>query len=375
MAQVLILLMATGAAAQDNLALNRPFLATGDLLAGWSGLVDGVYDSDSAPGCFATGNANQFPKSVTIDLQRPCNINRVTVHNSANGNTRAIVIYCSDDGQHYEQLREFIFPDGEALVLNHRFGDRPAQFVRIEFSNTWGGGLGGDNTIFCREVEVFGTPTGADPVAAPMVQPTGPPVLSTREARLFRRWALETERPLSIAVLGDSFASCDEETWPQAVADGLAEERPEDAQVSLSAMTEEGIEPAADLGYVDLTVEAQPDVVFVTFGSDLQQWDGAGFRSGLTELLRRLLSETDALVVLVGPAVSEVEHLATGRRALAEMETLSGLLSLPLVRTEAALLREGVSAEEIADEDGSISEGARGVIADAVLELLLHSQI
>ena len=145
--------------------------------------------------------------------------------------------------------------------------------------------------------------------------------------------------------------------------------------MSLSAMTEEGIEPAADLGYVDLTVEAQPDVVFVTFGSDLQQWDGAGFRSGLTELLRRLLSDTDALVVLVGPAVSEVEHLATGRRALAEMETLSGLLSLPLVRTEAALLREGVSAEEIADEDGSISEGARGVIADAVLELLLHSQI
>ena len=92
-------------------------------------------------------------------------------------------------------------------------------------------------------------------------------------------------------------------------------------------------------------------------------------------MLLRLLSETDALVVLVGPAVSEVEHLATGRRALAEMETLSGLLSLPLVRTEAALLREGVSAEEIADEDGSISEGARGVIADAVLELLLHSQI
>ncbi|HCA45843.1 MAG TPA: hypothetical protein DEP45_00415, partial [Armatimonadetes bacterium] len=95
--------------------------------------------------------------------------------------------------------------------------------------------------------------------------------------------------------------------------------------------------PAADLGHVGLTVETQPDLIFVTFGSDLRQWDRAAFRSGLTELLRRLLSDTDALVVLVGPAVSDADRLATGRRALAEMETLSGLLSLPLVRTEAAL--------------------------------------
>jgi hypothetical protein len=371
---LLVGLLAEVGVAQQNVAQGRPFECSTDVMGGWTGLVDGVVDSDSAPGCFATSNDNEFPKSVTIDLQRPCSINRVTVHNSANGNTRGIAIYCSEDGEDYELLREFIFPESDPLALNHRFNDRPAQFVRVEFTNTWGGGLGGDNTIFCREIEVFGSPTGDTPVVRPMSEPEGDPLVTTRELRLFRRWALGGNGELTLALLGDSLASCEEQTWPQTVAEDLALARPEEADVSVTAMTEQGLRPSPGSGYVGLTEEADPDVLLVTFGTDLDEWDAADFRRGLAGLVNRLIEETDALIVLVGPAVSDSEHLDIGRRALQEMERLADLLSLPLLRTEAAMVQEGLSADEIRDDDGALTEDARGVLAASVLELLLQPQ-
>jgi len=59
----LALLIAAGtAAAQENVALNRPFVCSSDVMDGWTGLVDGVSDSDSGPGCFATSDEVGFPK-------------------------------------------------------------------------------------------------------------------------------------------------------------------------------------------------------------------------------------------------------------------------------------------------------------------------
>lgn len=371
-ALALVALPAYMAVAQQNVARERPYTVSSEVMDGWTGLVDGVLDSDSAPGCFATGNGHEFPKSVTIDLQRPCSINRVTVHNSANGNTRGIIIYCSDDGVRYEKLREFIFPQGDPLTLNHRFNDRSAQFVRIEFTNTWGGGLGGDNTIFCREVEVFGSPTGEAAVPEPMDEPSGDPFVATRDLRLFRRWAVEDDRQLTMAVLGDSLASCEEQTWPQIVAERLALARPDEAEVSVTAMTEEGLTPSPSLGYISLTAEAEPDVVFVTFGTDLEDWDEVSFRAGLSGLVNRLLEETDALVVLVAPVVPDEERVTIGRHALREMEKLSDALSVPVVRSEAALLREGLDVTNAWEADGELTEEARTALATTVLELLLQ---
>ncbi len=373
---VACVLVAGGIAwAQYNVAEDRPYRCGSEIMNGWTGLVDGVSDSDTAPGCFATDNSDDFPKAVTIDLQRPCTIQRVSVHNSTNGNTRGIVIYCSNDGVQYEKLREFIFPQDKALTLNHRFNDRPAQFVRVEFTNTWGGGLGGDNTIFCREVEVFGSPTGGTGVTAPMEQPVGDPIESTRDVRLLRRWAIDDDELLTIAVLGDSLGSCGEDTWPQAVAERLALTRPDEAEVSLTAMTEEGLEACASSGFTALTAEAEPDVILVTFGSDLESWNRERFRSGLTKLARRLLDETEALVVLVGPAVGDPERVDIGRRALAEMERIADTLSLPLIRTEAAFLQEGLTAEDVRNESGAVSRQAREILATQVLELLLQPEL
>jgi hypothetical protein len=365
-----VIISAGVACAQENVALGRPFTCSTEIMDGWTGLVDGITDSDSGPGCFATSNDHDFPKSVTIDLQRPCNISHVAVHSSENGNTRGIIISCSQDGVKYETLREFIFPQAQPLTLNHRFNARPAQFIRVEFTNSWGGGLGGDHAIFCREVEVFGTPTGAAPAVEVVEPPDGDPLVETRDLRLFLRWALKSDRPLSMAVLGDSLAGCAEASWPQTAAEKLQTAR-DDAPVAIKSMGEAGMLPTARAGHVGLTIDAQPDIILVTFGTDLRRWDRDSFHAGLADLIRRLLDETDALVVLVGP-VADGESADSGRRALLEMERLAALLSVPLVRTEAALLSDGLERDSLYNEDGELSDAAKASIATSVVELLLQ---
>ncbi len=151
------LLMWRPAAAQVvNLALGSQWMASCATLPGWDGLVDGVKDSDEPPGCWATDNSAEFPKRVVIDLGGLCQVSRVVVHNSTNGNTKQIQVAVSEDGAKYDLLREYVFPPGRYQPLVHSFTPRNARYVRIVFLNTWGGGIGGDNIMYLREVEVFG---------------------------------------------------------------------------------------------------------------------------------------------------------------------------------------------------------------------------
>jgi len=118
--------------ALQNIALGRPYRCSVPVLPGWHGLVDGKCDGDSAPECFATSNVDKFPQYVVIDLGAICEISRVVVYNSANGNTRKVSLECSDDASDYQVLRQgFIFPDKSAMVLSHKFTPRKARYVRL----------------------------------------------------------------------------------------------------------------------------------------------------------------------------------------------------------------------------------------------------
>ncbi|MBC7288340.1 MAG: discoidin domain-containing protein [Armatimonadetes bacterium] len=187
-----------------NLALRRPFTASCPTLPGWDGLVDGVRDSDDPPGCWATDNSPKFPKSVTIDLGSVCEITKVVVHNSINGNTKGIQVAVSSDGRGYGLLREYVFPPGKYQPLTHSFAGRAARYVRVTFLDTWGGGLGGDNIIYVREVEVFGKRSQKEPAglegawsqlasARPFAAVPGWPSI--------KRYLRELGRAVSIAVL------------------------------------------------------------------------------------------------------------------------------------------------------------------------------
>jgi len=380
-------LVATCAWGELNVAVDRPYDCNVQVLAGWTGLVDGVTDSDGGPGCFATVNDPKFPKLVTVDLQRPCLINRIAVHNSSNGNTRHITIAISANGRNYEQLREFIFPDGQAMTLNHRFGDRRAQFIRIGLLDSWTGGLGGDSCVFLREVEVFGTPTGEPAVRPPAAEPVGDALMRTRELRLFRHYAIDAERDLKVLVMGDSLAAGGEESWPGKL-DGLLELlRPVGFAVEVECAAQPGLDPTAALGEpLDAAIAAAPDLCLVTFGTDCEGFLPSVLRKDLAELMHRLSLELSGLVVLVGPVpdTGDEEKLDAVRGMASELEQMARFMNLPMLRTERALLdarvdvwQPAAEAADPGDTEGAgaeptagLTEDARRVIAECLVELL-----
>lgn len=378
-----LLLAASGALAQHNLALSQPFTCTAEILGGWTGLVDGVRDSDSAPGCFATANDPHFPRYVVIDLQIPCIVSRIAVCNSSNGNTREVTIGVSVDGEHYEVLRDYIFPNGEPLTLNHSFESRPrrAQFVRIGLLDSWSGGLGGDGCIFLREVEVYGIPTGGTPVVLPPPVAMGEPLIATRSLRLFRRYCLDAERECRIVVLGDSFAAADEpELWPQVLLAHLQAARPAEAQTALVGVAQRALQPGMALGdALGRAVGEAPDLVLITFGADLTAWDEQQFRGDLARLARELLSQTEALVLLVGPppmqegvAGAWKQAVELRQRVAYELEQLARLLGLPMLRTEAALRAADAPMEELCGRGRELRPAGHRVVAERLLELLMQ---
>ena len=368
--------------AQQNLALNQPFTCSSNILSGWTGLVDGVKDSDSGPGCFATSNDPGFPKYTIIDLQIPCMISRIAVYSSANGNTREVTIAVSADGENYEVLRDYIFPGGKAMTLNHNFAARPrrAQFVRIGLLNSWGGGLGGDNCIFLREVEVYGAPTGGRPVVTPPTVPMGVSLITSRSLRMFRKYCLEAERDCRIIVIGDSFAGRGEELWPRRLLSKLEAERPAAAQTELIVYCAEGLGPGdASTILLDDAVRESPDAVLFSFGMDLTDWDQQQFRSDLAKLTREMLEQTSGLVVLVAPPPAkenapgpENDLLSVRRRAAWEFEQIARFHGLPMLRTEAALRAAEAPMEELIGEDGNLLARGHQVVADRLFELLMQ---
>ncbi|MCD6361156.1 MAG: hypothetical protein J7M38_09845 [Armatimonadetes bacterium] len=375
-------LVTTAAWGQVNVARDRPYQCNVEVLSGWTGLVDGVTDSDAGPGCFATANDPLFPKYVVVNLQRPCMINRIAVHNSENGNTRHITISISADGREYEQLREFIFPNGRPMVLNHRFGDRRAQFVRIGLLDTWTGGLGGDNCIFLREVEVYGSPTGEAGVRAPAAEPTGDALMRTRELRIFRHYAIEAERDLKVLVIGDSMAAGGEGSWPQQLLGLLEVLRPLGTHVDLQIISEPDMDPTSALGDpLDAAIAAEPDLCLLAFGTDIASYSPASLRRDLGELVQRLSVELSGLIVLVGPVPDpdDDESLDAVRGVAKELEQMALFMNLPMLRTERALLDAGVDvwarredepAEEAAGQGRELTSDARRVVAERLVELL-----
>ncbi len=380
-AALLALLASSAALAQYNLALNKPFTCTSEILSSWTGLVDGIKDSDSGPGCFATSNNPQFPKYLVIDLQLPCIVSRIAVYNSANGNTREVTLAVSADGESYEVLRDYIFPAGQALTLNHSFEARPrrAQFVRIGLMNSAGGGLGGDNCIFLREVEVYGVPTGGRPVAPPPVA-TGEPLLTSRSVQIFRRYCLAAERDCRLFVIGDSFAAEGETLWTGLLLAQLRARRPAAARTEMVVLSQEGLTPGQAWGPILSEVVAEaPDAVLLTFGSDLRAWDERQFRRDLGKLTRDLLDETGGLVILVAPPPMQESEpgapkpaSAIRRQAARELEALARLLSVPMLRTETALRVTGTPIAELCQGAGGLLPAGHWVVAERLMDLMMQ---
>jgi hypothetical protein len=351
----LLVIPAAAQAPAVNLAAGRPYVASSPGLPGWIGLVDGDRESDTAPGCFATANDPSFPKSVTIDLGSECQINKVVVYNSTNGNTRTVSVACSRDGINFQKLRDpdFIFAAGDPIALSIAFKERPARYVRLTMPDTWKGGLGGDNCLFLREVEVYGTPGTPGAERDPWALAEARPLLErTRCLNLFRRYCLERPGEINLAVVGDwtVLEAGKPHHWAQVAAVDVARKYP---GKPISVLPVGGADGAIAFGQRWAESNRRslaPDVVVLSYGAQaaVVGADVGEFRRKYQALAEELLTNTDALVVLLTPPpFPQLEGLGqyskTRDRNTAPyewaVEQVAGALGLPVVRAGAALAR------------------------------------
>ncbi len=100
---------------------------------GWDlGLTDGNW-GNAAPACYATSEAPEFPKTVTIDLGSPQTLHAVIYGTPEIGATKTVAISLSTDGNEFSEVGRNDFPAKQAARAEARFAPRPARYIRATF--------------------------------------------------------------------------------------------------------------------------------------------------------------------------------------------------------------------------------------------------
>ncbi len=148
----------TRAPGTDNLALRKPYVASDPNTFGWGGggLTDGSWDGDAAH-CFATGASADFPKTVTIDLEKPARVAAVRLGVPEFGSTRNVTISVSTDGKKFRDVGHVEFAQRKAERKTVTFEPRSARYVRLTYVDHHGEQVGYPPAFaFTTEAEVYG---------------------------------------------------------------------------------------------------------------------------------------------------------------------------------------------------------------------------
>ncbi|MCE9638378.1 MAG: discoidin domain-containing protein [Planctomycetes bacterium] len=142
----------------SNLALGRAYESSDRNGAGWGvrGLTDGSWEPD-ATHCFATGMASNFPKTVTVDLEKSARLNAVRFGVPPFGGTRTVRVSISNEGREFIEVGKVEFAQGTAGRRTVTFDPVRARFVRLTYVDHW------PDTVqyppefaFTTELEVYG---------------------------------------------------------------------------------------------------------------------------------------------------------------------------------------------------------------------------
>jgi lysophospholipase L1-like esterase len=360
----------------QNVALGKSFTCTSPGGIAWQGLLDGDRTSDRPPGCFATGPDAAYPKKIVIDLGAVYEIEQIIVYSSENGNTAKVEVWASRDGVSYERMRlPYTFPDKTAQSMSARFPPHEARYVKIALLDTYGGGLGGDNVLYLREVEVMGRAVAA--TAQTRARPTidsEPP----RSVRIFRHYALRPDADLRLLVIGDDSAVGPDGGLAAALADQL-QRRYELGNVQVTAHSEAGYTAQRAAIYPVSLADESPDLVVVALGTaDSLAFDPARFRAAMDELLAKLLERTTAMVVVVAPpAIPHSADLA-GAEESATADTVDAawqLVSLAqgrdvaIVDAAAVLEKSGLDVGTVYVDNLKLSSAGHEAVAVAIVDL------
>lgn len=140
----------------DNLAKGCTFTASDPNAWGWNmGLTDGVW-GNAAPQCFATGIADAFPKSVTIDLKKAQEINLIRYGVPNIGSTKTVAVEIGD-GKSFAEVGSHSFGQGKAERATASFKPVSARYVRLTFKDYHQAETGNYSKFFgfLSEVEVY----------------------------------------------------------------------------------------------------------------------------------------------------------------------------------------------------------------------------
>ena len=385
-----VLCAAGSSGAGQNLALNKSYLCTSELLAGWTGLVDGLKDSDQPPACFATDNSPGFPKELVIDLGAVLPITKIAVYNSLNGNTRHIAVLSSVNATDFESLREYYFPPDKVQPLVHSFPAHPrrARYVKVKMYDSWTGGRNGDNCLYLREVEVYATPQGSVSTPDSLTEVMAlarwqQPLVEPPTVPLFRRYCLEAKSESAIGLLGDGFAAFGNQLSPTWVDLFIARLKERGGYQNIEVTNLVGEPGLSNLTRLqgELASLTSVDLLIIAYGTQaaLDGMPTLDFRGRLHELAESTQHQLTALTVVVTPApfanrsdwprYAEVQGKDSLRlaRAAEQVATLAGYA---LVRTASVLARSERESQELYQDNVTLSQPAHRALSRALEELL-----
>ena len=140
-----------------NLALGKKYVTSSPNTYnyGIGGLTDGSWATDGQH-TFATDDKDTFPKTVTIDLEKPALVDAVLLGVPAFGSTKTITVAVSADGQTYKDVGSYVFSLHNEERHQYRFAPITARFIRLTYPDHYNESAGFTPTfVFTSEVEAY----------------------------------------------------------------------------------------------------------------------------------------------------------------------------------------------------------------------------
>ena len=152
-------LMLSAAPEGPNLALGKHYTCSDENKYNWGigGLTDGSWAA-TPQHCFATGDAPDFPKHVTIDLEKITRIGTVVFGVPHFGSTKTVKVSISADGHNFTEVGSHQFELRKEAAVTIAFPATEARYVRLTYLDRYDEDVQFPRVFaFTTEVEVYPT--------------------------------------------------------------------------------------------------------------------------------------------------------------------------------------------------------------------------
>ena len=142
-----------------NLAQGKHYSCSDENKYGWGigGLTDGNWGANPQH-CFATGDAPDLPKHVTIDLEKSARIGTVVFGVPPFGATKTVKVSISTDGQNFTEVGSHQFEVRKEAATTVAFPATDARYVRLTYTDRYEEDIEYPRVFnFTTEVEVYST--------------------------------------------------------------------------------------------------------------------------------------------------------------------------------------------------------------------------